>query len=276
MIEQKKSDCNGFLDGQSNVSAYSREAGPWNRAIGPFLSNRQRDPFIVSLTYAGTSATSFAPNGIRPTRPGELQINHLFVQENCMKFELAGYISDSRGIRRHYGGDAVSINKRNSSTFSKHLNFCAQAGGMHMYSATPMAAHVLMLPSSPRSITRDSVFQPPAGQSIYRDVSHTAPQPVRVRSHSLQEAQHNIAERDQLVHQSNNSDECMRIDKEKMLKSDLVWNGLNAIPSKSHVPLSTAKAGSIEGGKSWLRGIGKGRSEGQPAAGRPSLSFRLA
>ena len=33
-----------------------RESGPWNRAIGPFLKSRQRDPFIVSLAYAGIPA----------------------------------------------------------------------------------------------------------------------------------------------------------------------------------------------------------------------------
>jgi hypothetical protein len=68
---------------------------------------------------------------------------------------------------------------------------------MHMYSATPMAAHLLMLPTGARSMSFDSLSRPPTGPTSpaqaddppptarFRSANLDASAPVPPRTHSL-------------------------------------------------------------------------------------------
>lgn len=193
---------------------------------------------------------------------------------NELAWFYSGYITDSRGIRRHYGGDAVSSQVR-ILILEALLTRCAQAGGMHMYSATPMAAHLLMLPSTPRTITstprtiiRHSISQPAPAPSFTRAAD-------RVRTNSLDKRPSTVPDLKEPV--ANVSKGLMQ---NKTFRAQAVDDNyadrmLSTLSPRMPQEYSREATGCIGAGKAWLRGVGQGRVHGRPTAGRPSISSRM-
>jgi hypothetical protein len=123
-----------------------------------------------------------------------------------------------------------------------------------------------MLPSTPRSVERDSISKP-SGPSL---------------SGFALPLDHNDTHVDKRpATKTDMKESFLKINKEWTQKKALRMEGVDdegAIQIFSpRMPLQNSReaTGCVGAGQAWLLGVGKGRIRGQPAAGRPSISSRM-